>query len=518
MTNIMKTSQANSAPCGMAYGNLPDPQHPVFGTRLDVAKDMAEAMKELQAFSPAYYTQSPGRGLGGHVLSATRLYELTGDTVLEESARTVAMNMIGRDPQGQIDPNTRELAEYLVDPDPSPPGLFYGQGSPVDDHLAYNFPAGVAYAELTNDENMWEWIRTQVKFIRDNNVHLFPINHGNHWIGMAAAYHKDGDPTYLGVGAADFNRIKTFDRHDVPLGAYRAFPFFNFPYLMEALASAGPSSVQPIPMPDSTGGEVLINKPADPPGVPEPAYRVTIGARRTQYRTDLLNATQWCAGCKVYMRMYNSDGMIENEYPGLTQLSEVGTRSRTWYSGGGWIKTFNLPKNAGTSRIRIEIDNLNMDGLVEPLFQLFVLRTSGPGSVDVMVSGGNGDGVSPGYRYDPERTRWAFVPNAQTPGQPVQFTFMPFASNSRLLFNAYGASGQPPTLAGSGPLIGTGTTAIPVTVGMANREISIGRSISDRRSCSTTSATIVRQPLRRPEGGPRRVSRIARTPRKCAPS
>jgi hypothetical protein len=426
----------------------------------DVAEEFAKAVEEVREKSPAYYTQTPGRGLGLHVVAATKLYELTGNAALEESARDVAMRMIGRNPQGQLDPSTNELAEYLVDPDPTPLGLAYGQGYPADEHLAYMLPAAAVYAELTGDENVWQWLRTQAEFIRNHNFHQFPNRQGNHWMGMAAAYHRYGDPTYLGVGAADFDRIKHFDRHDIAPAAYSAFPFFNLPYLMEALASAGVSSVQRIVAPDSTGGEVLIHKHQSGEG-----DRVIIGAERNTRRSDILNETTWCSGCQVYLRLRDSNGVErapQVAYPGLLS-GAASVRSRIWYNRGGWITDFALPSDAGTYRIRIEIENL--DSVPEPLFQLFVRGTSGPGPLNVMVSGGNGDGLSPGYRYDYERRRWAFVPNAQVPGQPVQFTFKPFAANYRLLFNAFDSVNQP-ALSGSGELIGTGGgTDTLVTVG-----------------------------------------------------
>jgi hypothetical protein len=429
----------------------------------DVAEEFAEAVVKVRAKSPAYYTQTSGRGLGLHVVAATKLYELTGSAALEASARDVAMRMIGRNPQGQIDPSTNELAEYLVDPVPAPLGLAYGQGYPADEHLGYMLPAAAIYAELTDDENVWQWIRTQAEFIRDNNFHQFPNRQGNHWMGMAAAYHRYGNPTYLGVGAADFDRIKNFDRHDIAPAAYSTFPFFNLPYLMEALASAGVSSVQRIVAPDSTGGEVLIHKQESSDAG---ADHVIIGAERTTLRSDILNATSWCSGCQVYLRLYDSSGVKrgEAEYPGLLS-GAASFRSRNWYNNGGWIKDFALPGDAGTYRIRIEIDNL--DSVPEPLFQLFVRATSGPSPLNVMVSGGNADGMSPGYRYDYERRRWAFVPNAQTPGQPVQFTFKPFPENYRLAFNAFDSNNQPLSVSVLGPLIGAGpgTPDMPVTVG-----------------------------------------------------
>jgi hypothetical protein len=386
----------------------------------DVAAEVADYIGTMaRRPEQEYWRQTESRGLGAGLKAASDLYELFGGPWLETAAARTALDLIGMADGG------RELAANRVSPPPALPGVAYGFGTPLDSSLTHMFAGAIAYLGLATEgtspkrSDVARWLRDQVDAIAHTNMRQWPNGTGNHWLGMAAAFHESGNPATLGVGLDDFERVKASGWDDSGRSYQRSLTLFSLPYLMGALARPSQPVVRQVRS-FTSGAELRVRKEvsedvtltlkaAATPYAALPLYPVRTLPNPPFLASSLPPAVprprdgepRLCvAPCSAAMVVFGPAGgeIARRPYP----ASHSSARSRVWYNAGGWIERVLLRGPPGIYRARVEVQGvetgrpvLKGDRVVEiaerarPLFQLYAPHRQ-PGKVTPLAAAATG--------------------------------------------------------------------------------------------------------------------------------
>jgi hypothetical protein len=308
--------------------------------------------------------------------------------------------------------------------DPNYPKLSYGQGTPLDFTHAYTFPAAIAYLEFEDDpvlaRSVEDWLETQVRFATENDLRHGHKTYFNRWSAFAHVSKRTGDTSLLAATRAELDRLtaQTFE-HVSPFMGNRVWWMQNVGYVLDAL---GQAAVAPRPELDSTAGEIQVQASAGGFHVTVNVVNATAGHG---LRTDPPSFDR-----TARLVLYDPSGTLADAHPHPAAAAACTDEDRTWFEGGGWIKTFTLPPSApaGVYRLRVETDG-------PPRYLLRLVETT---TGNAMYSGGSGDGVSPGWRYPAEVRHWFYVPQGVA---QMTFRFRPNPWCHEYGFRAYDANG-----------------------------------------------------------------------------
>jgi hypothetical protein len=365
-------------------------------TGYERARDVAVLMKQWVESEP---TPKPAdRQTAGGLHAVIDLHGLLGSSPVSRSS-PFPLEAAAREMALALKANT--VGNQIPCAPADQKNLSFGQETQIFDFShAYTLPALAKYALAEQDPSrsrpIQDWLKEQVDFISDNNLHSGQGTYFNYWTVYNDIFSRTNDSRYLRGPMAELERIRDFGAEDISAGmVHRVWLLQNLGYLLDGLSRSN-GRVTPQPELDASLGEIQMNA-AGPF-----EFKVRAFARDSTFDEDPLLKTisfDPATGSKIVL--YGPGGnMIESRaYPDMT----CSAAADAWYKSGAWIEKFVVPSGQdGVYRVRIENGR----------FWLQMLSYSG---AQVMYSGA-ADGYGP-WRHSSERLRrWVYAPGSPSGG------------------------------------------------------------------------------------------------------